>query len=49
MKKLTYDELRNMYLDFFKNHGHKEIQNADLQKFGAVCRNYLFSLFWQAL
>lgn len=30
MKKLTYDELRNMYLDFFKNHGHKEIQNASL-------------------
>ena len=30
MKKLTYDELHNMYLDFFKNHGHKEIQNASL-------------------
>ena len=30
MKKLSYDELRNMYLDFFKSHGHKEIQNASL-------------------
>ncbi len=30
MKKLTYDQLRNMYLDFFKSHGHKEIQNASL-------------------
>ena len=30
MKKLSYDELRNMYLDFFKAHGHKEIQNASL-------------------
>ena len=30
MKKLTYDELRNMYLDFFKSHGHKEIPNASL-------------------
>jgi len=30
MKKLSYDELRHMYLDFFKSHGHKEIQNASL-------------------
>ena len=30
MKKLTYDELRQAYLDFFKSHGHKEIQNASL-------------------
>lgn len=30
MKKLSYEELRSAYLNFFKSHGHKEIQNASL-------------------
>ena len=30
MKKLNYDELRNMYLNFFVSKGHKIIENASL-------------------
>ena len=30
MRKLTYAQLRNEYIDFFKNKGHIEIPNAPL-------------------
>jgi alanyl-tRNA synthetase len=30
MKKLTYKEIRDKYLDFMKQHGHSEIPNAPL-------------------